>query len=203
MTPLYFSSPLASAIYGVVIVGWVTSELLVFVRTVAAVGPRAHMAAYRGQDRMSGPVLIGGVLLSIAVGSSLAQKVPSAAMTYGRAAIFALGLIVAVAGIVVRWYAIVTLGRFFTMRVQTIAGQKVVESGPYRLVRHPSYTGALLTLLGALLLSTNWLTLACFLLALPGVGYRIYVEERALVRELGESYSTYMRRTKRLVPFLV
>src|SRR5262249_50419629 len=81
--------------------------------------------------------------------------------------------------------------------------QTVVQKGPYRLVRHPSYTGALLTVLGILLCQTNWLSLACFLLALPGFAYRIRVEERALVTALGEPYRDYMRRTKRLVPSVV
>jgi isoprenylcysteine carboxyl methyltransferase (ICMT) family protein len=60
---------------------------------------------------------------------------------HDRPAIFAFAFLLAIAGIVLRWYAIVTLGRFFSMRVQTTSDQQVVESGPYRFVRHPSYTG--------------------------------------------------------------
>lgn len=203
MKPLYATSAIAASLYSAVVVVWVASEIAVFVRTVSASGPRAHAASNTGQDRLSGPALIGGILLAIAVGSSLAQRVPGAAMTSARPAIFGAGLVLAVAGIVLRWYAIVTLGRFFTMRVQTAAGQTVVESGPYRFVRHPSYTGGLLTLLGVLLLSTNWLALACVLLALPGFAYRIHVEERALAGTLGEPYRAYMRRTKRLIPYVL
>ena len=107
------------------------------------------------------------------------------------------------AGIALRWYAVLTLGRFFTTRVMTAKDQTVVQKGPYRLIRHPSYTGALLTVLGVLLCQTNWISLACFALALPGFGYRISVEERALVTALGQPYLDYMRRTKRLVPFVV
>jgi protein-S-isoprenylcysteine O-methyltransferase Ste14 len=106
-------------------------------------------------------------------------------------------------GIAVRWYAVLSLGRFFTTRVMTRADQTVVRRGPYRFVRHPSYSGALLTVLGVLLCQTNLLSLACFVLALPGFAYRIRVEERALVSALGEPYRDYMRRTKRLVPFVV
>ncbi|HKC18217.1 MAG TPA: isoprenylcysteine carboxylmethyltransferase family protein, partial [Candidatus Dormibacteraeota bacterium] len=75
--------------------------------------------------------------------------------------------------------------------------------GLYRYVRHPSYSGSLLTVLGVLLCSTNWLALACFVLALPGFLYRIRVEEGALLTALGEPYRDYMARTKRLVPFLL
>jgi protein-S-isoprenylcysteine O-methyltransferase Ste14 len=85
----------------------------------------------------------------------------------------------------------------------TQEGQSVVEAGPYRFVRHPSYTGMLLTLLGVLLCSTNWLALASFLIALPGLAYRIKVEEGALIGALGEPYRRYMGRTRRIVPRLV
>jgi protein-S-isoprenylcysteine O-methyltransferase Ste14 len=79
----------------------------------------------------------------------------------------------------------------------------VVDTGPYRLIRHPSYTGVVMTIFGVLLCSTNWLALICFVIALPGFAYRIGVEERALVDALGEPYREYMGRTKRLVPYVV
>ena len=60
-----------------------------------------------------------------------------------------------------------------------------------------------MTVLGVMLCSTNWLTLACFVIALPGFAYRIAVEERALVAALGDPYRDYMRRTKRLIPYLL
>jgi protein-S-isoprenylcysteine O-methyltransferase Ste14 len=79
----------------------------------------------------------------------------------------------------------------------------VVESGPYRLIRHPSYTGALLALFGIALALTNWASLAAIILGnAVGFGYRVMVEERALSCALGQSYSVYMRRTRRLIPFI-
>ncbi|HKV29491.1 MAG TPA: isoprenylcysteine carboxylmethyltransferase family protein [Candidatus Dormibacteraeota bacterium] len=203
MKPLYITSGLASGLYTMVIVVWVVSEATVLVRTIRSEGVRAHLASNRGQDRLSGPALIGFLLLAVFVGSTAARGVPAAAIMEGRPVIFAFALLLAIAGIVLRWYAIVTLGRFFSMRVQTTSDQQVVQSGPYRLVRHPSYTGLLMTVLGVLLMSTNWFTLACYVIALPGFGYRIYVEEHALASELGDQYRDYMRRSKRLVPFLI
>jgi len=197
------TSAFASTFYSMVIVVWIVSEATVFVRTVGSVGVRAHLASDRGQDRRSGPALIGFVLLAIALGSTAARGFPAAAMSQGRPVIFAFGVFLAIGGMVLRWYAIVTLGRFFSMRVQTTPDQQVVASGPYRFVRHPSYTGGLMTVLGVLLMSTNWVTLACFLIALPGFAYRIYVEEHALTAALGDPYRQYMRRSKRLVPFLI
>jgi len=76
-----------------------------------------------------------------------------------------------------------------------------VDSGPYRYVRHPTYTGALLTFVGLGFCFGNWLTL--LFLTLPIIGaflWRIRIEERALTEALGEDYRAYMRRTKRLIP---
>lgn len=203
MKPLYHASPLASSLNSIVIVAWILSEATVFIRTIAAVGPRAHVASNRGQDRLSGPALIAGLLLAIWIGAALAELVPGAAMKSFRPEIFAAGFLLAAGGIAVRWYAIITLGRFFTMRVQTTSDQQVIESGPYRFIRHPSYTGALMTVFGVLLMSTNWVALACFVIVIPGFAYRIAVEERALVGELGDRYRSYMQHSKRLVPFLI
>jgi len=203
MKPLYATSALASSLYAMVIIVWIVSEAIVLIRTIARVGPREHVASNRGQDRFSGPALIGGLLLAIWIGSLLAELVQATAMRSARPVIFAVGFLLALAGIALRWYAIATLGRYFTTRVQTTPDQPVVESGPYRFVRHPSYTGALMTVLGVMLMSTNWVTLACFVIALPGFAYRINVEENALVASLGDTYRDYMRRSKRLVPFLI
>ncbi len=85
----------------------------------------------------------------------------------------------------------------------THAGQVVIQSGPYRLIRHPSYTGALITLLGMGLALTNWASLIAALV-IPAVGflYRISIEERVLVEALGNPYREYMQRTCRLIPFI-
>jgi protein-S-isoprenylcysteine O-methyltransferase Ste14 len=143
--------------------------------------------------------LVGAVWLGVA----LARMVPGAAITSGRDLAFWLGIVLALAGIALRWYAVITLGRSFTTSVMTRPDQTVIRAGPYRLVRHPSYTGLLLTVLGLVLCSTNWLALACFPLAVVGFAYRIRVEEQALLDGLGQPYRDYMRDTKRLVPFVV
>ena len=183
-------------LYQAVLVLWAVSEVVIGVTRTAPLGVRR-------QDRWSGQALIGFLVLSAWAGFFVARRVPEAAIGAGRPFFFALGLLVAVAGIALRWWAVMTLGRFFTTRVMTRTDQTVVQSGPYRWVRHPSYTGALMTVLGVLLCNLNWLSLACFVVALPGFAYRIRVEERALESALGEPYRDYERRTKRLVPFVV
>ncbi len=106
-------------------------------------------------------------------------------------------------GIALRWYSAALLGKYFTFDVAVQSGQILVEVGPYRYIRHPSYSGALLTLLGFGLALGNWAGLATSLSCMGfAYAYRIAVEEAALASALGEAYNQYMRRTWRLVPFL-
>jgi protein-S-isoprenylcysteine O-methyltransferase len=107
------------------------------------------------------------------------------------------------AGIVLRWYSIVHLGRFFTVDVAVAADHQLIDTGPYRFVRHPSYTGALLAFIGFGLVLRNWASM--LMVSLPiflAFHYRIHVEERALIQALGDRYRAYMARTKRLIPFV-
>jgi protein-S-isoprenylcysteine O-methyltransferase Ste14 len=95
------------------------------------------------------------------------------------------------------------LGRAFRTTVEVEAGQQVVDRGPYRWVRHPSYTGMLVIGVGLGLAYGNWLSLAVLvLLPLATMLRRIFVEEAALVRVLGQPYLAYRCKTKRLVPGL-
>ncbi len=114
-----------------------------------------------------------------------------------RTAVLAVGW----AGIAVRLWAIVSLGRFFRGTVHVQEDHQVVRSGPYRWVRHPSYTGVILAvsaftvMLGS---TTSWLVWAgCTAVAF---GYRIRVEERFLTQALGSAYTQYAAGTRRLIP---
>ncbi len=107
-------------------------------------------------------------------------------------------------GVLVRQYAIAILGRFFSLTVQISEDHKVVEKGPYRLIRHPSYTGILITFIGLGLAVQSWGAVLVLLLFF-GISfeYRMRVEERTLLSGLGRDYASYMKRTKRLIPFLI
>jgi protein-S-isoprenylcysteine O-methyltransferase Ste14 len=128
---------------------------------------------------------------------------PGTTSTWNQPLQFWLGIAVMLAGLGFRWYAIKVLGRFFTRTVATRTGQYVVDTGPYRLIRHPSYTGGLLMLLGMGIAVTNWASLVTIMLgALIGYGWRVHVEEQALCADLGDAYREYMKRTHRFVPFV-
>jgi len=106
-------------------------------------------------------------------------------------------------GIALRWYSIFYLGRFFTVNVAIQPGHRVVDSGPYRFIRHPSYTGSLLMVVGFALSFHNWVSFAIVVVGtFSATLWRIHVEEAALREALHPQYGTYMQRTKRLVPFV-
>lgn len=116
---------------------------------------------------------------------------------------YSVGALLFALGIGLRWWSIIHLGRFFTVDVAIAKDHKVVSDGPYRLVRHPSYSGALLAFLALGLLVHNWL--AALVLVVPITAmflWRMKVEEHALSAALGTAYTDYMARTKRLIPFL-
>jgi protein-S-isoprenylcysteine O-methyltransferase Ste14 len=118
--------------------------------------------------------------------------------------VFYPGIFLMLLGVVVRQWAIAVLGRFFSYDVRVVKDHRVVERGPYRLVRHPSYTGVLITFIG-LSLAVQSLGALLVLLAvfIVSYGYRMRVEEKALLSELGQDYASYMKRTKRLIPYLI
>jgi protein-S-isoprenylcysteine O-methyltransferase len=106
-------------------------------------------------------------------------------------------------GVGLRWYSATVLGKYFTFDIAIQHGQVLIEAGPYRYVRHPSYSGALLTLLGFGLALGNWAGLAAAFACLGSAyAYRIPIEEAALCSALGDTYKQYMRRTWRIVPFM-
>lgn len=113
------------------------------------------------------------------------------------------GVVIFTIGIVLRWYSIIHLGRFFTVNVAIAADHQLVDTGPYRFARHPSYTGALFAFVGFGMVMRNWASLLTISLPIAfAFLYRIQVEERALVQALGDRYRVYIKQTKRLIPFV-
>jgi len=106
-----------------------------------------------------------------------------------------------ICGVALRLWAIHELERFFRIVVTIQPDHRVVDTGPYSRIRHPSYTGLLLALAGAGVALDNWLSLlALTVLPLAGILVRIRVEESALVAALGDSYVAYEARTDQLIP---
>ncbi len=104
-------------------------------------------------------------------------------------------------GVTIRLMAVITLKQQFTTKVSIIERHKIVETGIYKVIRHPAYLGYLASLLGMGLVLGNWVGLmALVVLPLLGVLYRIHVEESVLLGHFGSAYQEYANRTKRLIP---
>jgi protein-S-isoprenylcysteine O-methyltransferase Ste14 len=198
---MFFGS--SDATVASVVVFWVV--LYVWVGTETWLGARKRRLPAGATDYDSGSKwwVIGSVWGTVAIGMWVAFLFPSTAIKSGRTELFILGLILMIVGMVLRWYSIRVLGTSFTCEVSTRPGQEVIQVGPYRWVRHPSYTGGLITLLGVLVCCVNWASLPALTVALGGYAYRIRIEERVLASDLGPAYQDYMRRTKRLIPFVL
>ena len=121
-----------------------------------------------------------------------------------RLAVFYAGIVVLLLGSLLRRLCFKTLGEHFTGDVRARADQPVIQTGPYRYVRHPSYTAGMLMYLGLGLALTSWLSIALLLIGtIVGYVYRVRVEERALLTEIGAPYAEFMRTRKRFIPYVV
>ncbi len=163
---------------------------------------RAKSGETRSADAGSLRLLWCVIGASVFIAFMLPANAPS--LNVGRPAPFIeTGAALFVAGLVLRWYAILYLGRFFTVNVAIATDHRLIDTGPYRYIRHPSYTGGLMAFVGLGLCLGNWGSLAVLVVpVVPAFSWRIRVEEAALTRALGDAYRGYMRRTKRLIPAL-
>jgi len=142
------------------------------------------------------------LIATIGVANLTPHVVPAAAIRPAPVP-FAAGMAVLLAGLVLRGWSFKALGQYFTHTVMVSSDQPVIDTGPYRVLRHPSYTGVILAGIGVGLASANWADLAgLLLLTLAPLLWRIHVEERALAATLGDRYRTYAAQHKRLVPLV-
>ena len=166
---------------------------------------RSIYARVRGRsgnlaERWSLAVVLVAVIGGFVGGIKLAQG-RTGEIDAGAWPLFVIGLLLMAAGIGIRWWAIIVLGRFFTPDVRVHSDQRVVDRGPYRWVRHPSYTGLIVFFAGLGLALSNWLSLALLVVApATGLAVRINAEERALRTALGEPYRQFAASRPRLFP---
>jgi len=154
------------------------------------------------RDRRSLLILWAVIIISIWLSIQMVWMAPAATLPYLRG-FYIFGFCLFLVGLILRWYSIGYLGRFFTVNVAIDPDHSLVDSGPYRSIRHPSYTGALLAFVGFGFCLGNWLSIV--FLTVPIVGaflWRIRIEENAMLEALGQDYRDYMRRTERLIPWI-
>ena len=147
-------------------------------------------------------------VLVVVIGASIVLAAGFDALDVARftrpmqAPLWWLGITLMLAGMPLRWWSIHVLARHFTVDVAIRDDHELVRRGPYRRLRHPSYTGLLVTFAGFALCLGNWLSLATLLPVVLALLWRIQVEERALSVAFPEGYRTYARATKRLIPYV-
>jgi len=119
----------------------------------------------------------------------------------GTSVVFWIGIIIIVLGLFLRYWSINILGKYFRTTVEVEESQKIVQKGPYKFIRHPSYSGIILFCIGYGLAVQNWLSLI-IAISLPTIAllYRIKIEEEALVKGIGTDYEAYQKKTKKLIP---
>jgi len=157
---------------------------------------RAAQSEDRGSMRLLWLAIAFGVGLAIAAQWVSSTRLPGPPQMIR---LLALGLLLG--GLALRWAAILTLGRLFTVDVAIHFDHVVVQAGLYRLVRHPSYTGLLVAFLGLGVFFANWLSIFGLLLPITlAVLNRVVKEEQALLISLGSDYAAYCARTKRFIP---
>lgn len=198
MTSAFADGGTVEAVFFIAFFAWFVSELVgsTILPRVRGQGARERTRA----DRGSRVAIFLGVFGSIVVVETFAFQ---GFATLDVVWVY-VGIALMFAGIAIRQWAIAVLGRFFSTSVRAVEGHRIVEEGPYRVLRHPSYTGAIVTVAGIGLAGGSWEgVLAVLGLASLVYGYRIHVEEQFLIAQFGAEYLAYRKRTRRVVPFLI
>jgi protein-S-isoprenylcysteine O-methyltransferase Ste14 len=169
---------------------------------IALVISRHSRTQNKGKDRLTLPLLWLVITLSIFAGFYCRTAFPQFQLPHPPLFYLA-GLLLFVVGITIRWVAITQLGRFFTVNVTIAQDHQLVTTGLYRYVRHPSYSGTLLTFFGFGLCLLNWISLAVIFIPITiAFLWRMKVEEEALKEAFGERYQQYAVSTARIVPWV-
>lgn len=152
-----------------------------------------------GKDRGSMLLIIAGFFFVILINPLCVQTFAVLMPEY----IFWVGAFFMVFGIVTRVYSVWTLRKYFTFTVQVGNEQKLIQNGPYKYLRHPAYTGSILSLLGISLCFRSPIgVIATLIITTVIYGYRIKIEEAALEQNFGGLYQKYKDHTYRVIPYI-
>ncbi|MFL9884412.1 isoprenylcysteine carboxylmethyltransferase family protein [Paraburkholderia agricolaris] len=182
-------------VFIIVFLAWVGSEM------VLSSILRAKQEEETHRDQKTLLTIWITTVAAIAV-AGLVARICSLPIVPGARFLYA-GLMVIVMGMMLRIGSIVVLGRFFTYNVAIREGHTLITVGPYRYLRHPAYTGLLVSFFGYGLALNNWASLAiAFFPVLIAMSKRIGVEEAVLTQQFGEAYVQYKRRSWALFPWI-
>jgi protein-S-isoprenylcysteine O-methyltransferase Ste14 len=182
-------------IFAVVWLVWFLSEILLnrLLRSGAADAKDRDKGSLGFLWLTIGVANILGVFFSIFIRVPLSQAI---AVPFS-------GLLLIVAGMIIRFMAIRSLGKYFTVDVTIRADHKIKKDGMYRLIRHPAYLGSLISFLGFGLSLNNWFSLVIIpVLVTWAMLRRIRIEENVLLDRFGQEYAEYLNSTYRLIPYI-
>lgn len=180
---------------------WIIVALAVLA-SVLQPGYNPFTITRKPKDRGTGAQIIWSVYLT-----QLAAIIEAAYWRYPQSvnwdAAAVVCLAVAVLGLAFRTWAVLTLGNLFSMHIDIQDGHSIIQHGPFRIVRHPSYLGAFLMYVPIIAFLHSWFSLAVAAVALPvAFARRIHYEEELLRAEFGEQYAHYSRNVKRIIPWV-
>ena len=162
---------------------------------------RSGKSDKQSSDKNTLLLLWVSIIISITIGVFLSKTTYIPVLKSEQIAL--IGISAIIIGIIIRLVAIKQLGKFFTVDVTIRENHQLLQSGLYKFLRHPSYTGSLISFLGFGLSLNNWLSLfIVFLPVLFSIIHRINIEEKVLTERFGKQYSDYIAGTKRLIPFV-
>jgi len=181
-------------VWKVVVCVWVASE------TCLTMATRTRRNAGNVKDRGSMEVIWLTIALAIITGEVI--RFSMGPNLFGGAEWLPVtGIVMVIAGIAIRWTAILSLGKAFSPNVAIRSNQTIYRNGLYHFVRHPAYSGSLLSFLGLGIHEGNWIAgIAVIAPITAAFLYRIHVEEVALNEAFGAQYASYSQQTKRLIP---
>lgn len=167
-------------------------------------------AGYEKKDRGSLYTIFLVIVVSAHLAKLSAEHLPQLGIalllgldTAGMRVLYGVGLFAFASGMALRWYSVFYLGRLYTFEVAIADNHHVICTGPYRCMRHPAYSGSLLSFLGLGICAGNFLSFLLFSLPVAWVLlHRIKIEEAALTQALGRNYTDYAAKTARLIPYL-
>jgi len=155
----------------------------------------------KGQDKGSLTFIWIMIALAISSGTIFSNhiKVPIS----NQLLISFIGLVIIIGGMVLRFGSIWTLGKFFTVDVTIRDSHQLKNDGVYKILRHPSYSGSLISFIGFGISLNNWLSLISITILITiALIYRIRIEEKILTGQFGTDYLDYKKNTYRLIPWI-
>jgi protein-S-isoprenylcysteine O-methyltransferase Ste14 len=193
---LFFANPVWTAVFAVTYAAF-------FGVSMWAAGRERNLA--KGENRDRGSKIIVTVFTFLGMGAAfvLPWYAPQARIALPPLPVFATAIAMVWLGVAVYTWAVRTLGTSFRTSVTLLDGQRLITKGPYRILRHPAYTGGILILSGIGLAIGNWLSFATMSsAAVIAYGVRIRVEEAALRERFGAEFDANRNRTWAVIPLV-